>query len=162
VYAWSNDVSAIRVARQRFAQEEPRWLQRMHEVRMTTTHLLPQPVRLPICPAVTRSSEVISSSGAIFSCTEHPLVPEHEKNDVLIQIERADPDQPRPVGRYDDWHDRVGAGEQGCSGCVFLPVCGGSCPKHWGENDPPCPTYKYNIQQRLDLVAARRGLARSA
>jgi uncharacterized protein len=41
---------------------------------------------------------------------------------------------------------------------VFLPVCGGSCPKHWGEGDPPCPSYKFNIQQRLDLVAARAGL----
>jgi uncharacterized protein len=158
VYAWSNDVSAIRVAKQRFAEQEPRWLRRMHEVGMITRTLVPAQLRSPICPAVTRSAEVISSSGAIFSCTEHPLVPEHEQGDVLELVEQADHDRQRPAGRYDDWHDRINRGEQNCAGCVFLPVCGGSCPKHWGEGDPPCPSYKFNIQQRLDLVAARAGL----
>lgn len=158
VYAWSNDVSAIRVAKQRFAEQEPRWLRRMHEVGMVTRTLIPAQLKAPICPAVTRSAEVISSSGAIFSCTEHPLVPEHEQSDVLELIEQADHDRQRPAGRYDDWHDRINRGEQHCSGCVFLPVCGGSCPKHWGEGDPPCPSFKFNIQQRLDLVAARTGL----
>jgi uncharacterized protein len=158
VYAWSNDRTAVRRAKQRFAAEEPRWLRRMHEVGMVTRTLIPKPLKAPICPAVTRSSEVISSSGAIFSCTEHPLVPEHEQGDVLELVEQADHSRQRPAGRYDDWHDRVNRGEQNCSGCVFLPVCGGSCPKHWGDGVSPCPSYKFNIQQRLDLIAASTGL----
>ncbi|WP_043716249.1 radical SAM protein [Kutzneria sp. 744] len=158
VHAWSNDMSAPRVARQRFAAAEPRWLRRMHEVGMVTRTLIPAQLRGPICPAVTRSAEVISSSGAIFSCTEHPLVPEHEQGDVLELVEHADHDRQRPAGRYDDWHDRVNRGEQSCAGCVFLPVCGGRCPKHWGEGNPPCPSYKFNIQQRLELEALRTGL----
>jgi uncharacterized protein len=157
VYSWSNDVSAIRLARREFAEQEPRWLDRMAREGMKT-RLLPPPLREPICPAVTRSAEVISSTGALFSCTEHPLVPKHEAGDVLVQVELADPEQQRPAGRYDDWHDRIGRGEQGCAHCVFLPVCGGSCPKHWEEGDPPCPPYKLNIQQRLDIAAAQRGL----
>jgi len=72
---------------------------------MTTRTLIPAQLRGPICPAVTRSAEVISSSGAIFSCTEHPLVPEHEQGDVLELVEHADHDRQRPAGRYDDWHD---------------------------------------------------------
>jgi uncharacterized protein len=155
---WSNDGAASRVAKQRFAAAEPRWLRRMHEVGMTTRTLIPERLRAPICPAVTRSAEVISSSGAIFSCTEHPLVPEHEQGDVLELVEQADHSRQRPAGRYDDWHDRVSRGQQNCSGCVFLPVCGGQCPKHWGDGVPACPSYKFNIQQRLDLVAASTGL----
>ena len=45
---------------------------------------VPARLRGPICPAVTRSAEVISSSGGIFSCTEHPLVPEHEQGEEKI------------------------------------------------------------------------------
>ncbi|HTI27071.1 MAG TPA: SPASM domain-containing protein [Kutzneria sp.] len=156
--SWSNDVAAPRVARQRFAAAEPRWLRRMHEVGMVTRTMIPGQLRGPICPAVTRSAEVISSSGAIFSCTEHPLVPQHEQGDVLELVEHADHDRQRPAGQYDDWHDRINRGEQSCAGCVFLPVCGGGCPKHWGEGKSPCPSYKFNIQQRLDLEAARAGL----
>ncbi|GAA3436407.1 radical SAM protein [Kutzneria kofuensis] len=158
VQGWSNDASTTRTARQRFAAAEPRWLRRMHEVGMVTRTLIPAQLRGPLCPAVTRTAEVISSSGAIFSCTEHPLVPEHEQGDVLELVEHADHDRQRPAGRYDDWHDRINRGEQSCAGCVFLPVCGGSCPKHWGEGNSPCPSYKFNIQQRLDLEAARTGL----
>ncbi|MFC0543520.1 radical SAM/SPASM domain-containing protein [Kutzneria chonburiensis] len=158
VPSWTNDVAAPRVARQRFAAAEPRWLRRMHDVGMVTRTLIPGQLRGPICPAVTRSAEVISSSGAIFSCTEHPLVPQHEQGDVLELVEHADHDRQRPAGQYDDWHDRINRGEQSCAGCVFLPVCGGGCPKHWGEGKSPCPSYKFNIQQRLDLEAARAGL----
>jgi uncharacterized protein len=158
VHSWSNDVAAPRVARQRFAAAEPQWLRRMHEVGMATRTLIPGQLRGPICPAVTRSAEVISSSGAIFSCTEHPLVPQHEHGDVLELVEHADHDRQRPAGQYDDWHDRINRGEQSCAGCVFLPVCGGGCPKHWGEGKSPCPSYKFNIQQRLDLEATRAGL----
>lgn len=144
--------------RRGFAAAEPRWLRRMHEAGLTAGTLIPAQLTGPLCPAVTRTAEVISSSGAIFSCTEHPLVPAHEQGDVLELVEQADHDRQRPAGRYDDWHDRVNRGEQRCSGCAFLPVCGGRCPKRWGEGAPACPSYKHNIQQRLDLVAARSGL----
>lgn len=39
-----------------------------------------------------------------------------------------------------------------------MPTCGGSCPKAWQEGHPPCPGYKYNVQDRLDLIAAQCGL----
>ncbi|QUQ63024.1 radical SAM/SPASM domain-containing protein [Kutzneria sp. CA-103260] len=152
------EAPAWRRGEQRFAAAEPRWLRRMHEVGLVTGNLIPAQLTGPLCPAVTRTAEVISSSGGIFSCTEHPLVSTHEQDDVLELVEQADHDRQRPAGRYDDWHDRVNRGEQKCSGCVFLPVCGGSCPKRWGEGTSACPSYTHNIQQRLDLVAARSGL----
>lgn len=156
VYAWSNDVSAIRLGRQTLADAEARWLGRMLDLGMTV-RVLPRKLALAVCPAVTRSAEVISSSGAIFSCTEHPLVPTHEANDSLAQVEDLRPTTLRPVGQFDDWHDRIEGRQVPCSSCVFLPVCGGSCPKHWVEGDPPCPPYKLNIQQRLDLYATHTG-----
>ncbi|MFI9383662.1 SPASM domain-containing protein [Kutzneria sp. NPDC052558] len=146
--------------RARFAAAEPRWLRRMQEAGLGCGTLIPSPLARPLCPAVTRTAEVISSSGAIFSCTEHPLVPAHEQADILELVAHADHNRQRPAGRYDDWHDRVNRGQQPCSSCPFLPTCGGRCPKRWDDGAPACPSYKHNIQQRLDLVAAKSGLLR--
>jgi uncharacterized protein len=37
-------------------------------------------------------------------------------------------------------------------------LCGGACPKHWEEGVTPCPSYKFNIQDRLDIGAAQAGM----
>jgi uncharacterized protein len=39
----------------------------------------------------------------------------------------------------------------------MLPVCGGSCPKLWREGYVPCPSFKYNWEDRLDIAARRLG-----
>jgi uncharacterized protein len=55
--------------------------------------------------------------------------------------------------------ETTGEGATGPGGpCVFLPVCGGSCPNLWHDGPPPCPSYKFNIQARLDLTAETSGL----
>ena len=33
----------------------------------------------------------------------------------------------------------------------MLPTCGGGCPKEWEEGRIPCPTPKFNIEQRMVL-----------
>jgi uncharacterized protein len=65
--------------------------------------------------------------------------------------------QPRPPGGYDDWYDRVEAGRAPCAKCPLLPVCGGACPKLWLEGHTPCPSLRFNWDERLDLAAASLG-----
>ena len=52
---------------------------------------------------------------------------------------------------------RVEAGQAQCARCPLLPVCGGSCPKLWQEGHLPCPSLRFNWNERLDLAAARLG-----
>ncbi|WP_424210947.1 radical SAM protein [Streptomyces sp. BI20] len=157
VHSWGNDVSAIEVTRAAFAERELGWFRLLLRHGLGV-HVLPNQVKKVVCPATTRSSEIVSGTGNVFSCSEHPLVPEAERDLPLVHIERAGPEVLRPVGPYDDWNDTIERGGVGCTGCVFLPTCGGSCPKAWEEGHPPCPSYKFNVQGRLDLIAARGGL----
>src|ERR1022692_708763 len=60
---------------------------------------------------------------------------------------------------FDDWNDEVEQVKSWCTGCVFLPTCGGSGPEAWHEGHPPCPSYKLNAQGRLDLIARNCGLS---
>lgn len=158
VRPWSNDVSALELERPEFADRELGWMRLMHD-RGLAFMRMPNLAKRVTCPAVRRSAELISGKGQIFSCTDQPLVPGLEERAALGSV--ADPDLPeqRPVGLYDDWNDSIAAGKSGCRTCVFLPTCGGQCPKLWTEGYVPCPSYKFNAQGRLDLAAARIGLA---
>ena len=49
------------------------------------------------------------------------------------------------------WFDEIPNAEYWCKTCKFLPVCGGACPKSWYEGKPACPSFKYNINERLFL-----------
>ncbi|WP_329007698.1 radical SAM protein [Micromonospora rifamycinica] len=157
VHSWGNDVSNIEVSRRDFARTEIGWLRqlRANGLRFQVLPRIPSTV---LCPATTRFSEIISSTGNIFSCSEYPLVPAAERTLTLTHLSRAGEEVGRPVGPFDDWHDDIATGKSWCTDCVLMPTCGGSCPKAWREGHPPCPSYKYNIQERLDLIAEEYGL----
>jgi uncharacterized protein len=157
VRPWGNDVSAIELSRQEFADRELAWMRLMQQHGLSF-NVLPSFAKKVTCPAVHVSSELISGSGNIFSCTDHPLVPEAERDLALGHVSQNDLPVFRPAGEFDGWNDDIRQGKSWCRECVFLPTCGGSCPKAWSEGNPPCPGYKLNVQGRLDLAAARAGL----
>ncbi|GAA4933698.1 radical SAM/SPASM domain-containing protein [Streptomyces coeruleoprunus] len=161
VHSWGNDVSGIEVSKRHFADRETAWLRLLLRGGLTT-QVLPTTAKKVVCPATTTTAEIISSTGNIFSCSEHPLVPEAEQHLALTHIDRAGPDPVRPEGPYDGWNDEIEQGTTWCRDCVFMPTCGGSCPKAWHEGHPPCPSYKFNFQDRLDIVAAQCGLSPAA
>lgn len=152
---WSNDVSGMEVDVRQFAELEADWLGQMQVLGLNSP-VLPTTAKRITCPAVNRHAELISSTGNIFSCTDHPLVPESERDLALGHVTDLGLPVFRPRGQFDDWNEQVRDGRvSGCSRCVFLATCGGSCPKAWHEGNAPCPGYKYNIQARMDLVASR-------
>ncbi|SEL15049.1 radical SAM protein [Streptacidiphilus jiangxiensis] len=157
VHSWGNDVSDVELPGQAFAARELTWLGLMQDHGLRAQLLPSTPTRV-VCPAVTTSSEIISSTGNVFSCTEYPLVPEAEENRALTRLDLLGPEPGRPLGPFDGWHDDIANGLSWCTDCVFMPTCGGSCPKAWHEGHPPCPAYKFNIQGRLDLLAGECGL----
>lgn len=156
VYSWGNDVSDIEVERSEFSKLQVAWYQRMIDLGLHVS-VLPDSMVGTVCSATALRSEVISSSGNVFSCTEHPLVPQHEAADSLGKVKQL-PLTVRPVGPYDDWTETVESGKTWCATCKLLPVCGGACPKQWDEGNPPCPSYKFTVQERFDLIAEMNGL----
>ncbi|MHA6757034.1 hypothetical protein [Streptacidiphilus sp. PAMC 29251] len=77
-----------------------------------------------VCTAVTRVSEVVSIDGSIFSCTGQPLVPS-AVGETIGYITEVAAEAPRPLGAFDGWRERVGAGEQSDAGDrkgVLVPI----------------------------------------
>jgi uncharacterized protein len=152
VHRWSNDVSAIELPHSLYAAYETRWLITMLELGLNFV-AIPTGSKKVVCKAVTRVSEMISNTGAVFSCSEHPLVPKHERDDAVGSV-FDDPSTNRAPGRFAGFNQLIAEKRVPCGECPFLGVCGGACPKHWSEGVAPCPPYKYNIQARLDVAGA--------
>lgn len=155
VHSWGNDISAVELEARSYARRETEWLRLAADLGFGW-HALPTGTKTTACTATTRSSEIHDPEGRIYSCSEHPLVPGVRDTGVLARTEDLTGAELRPEGVFDDWYDQVENASQPCNGCPLLPVCGGSCPKLWREGHLPCPSLKFNLQERLDLVAVRR------
>lgn len=157
VRPWSNDVSALQIKIKEYAQREVVWIQQMADLGLTQL-LMPTATKPMPCQAPNRGAEVVTSAGGVFSCTEHPLVPKHEKESILIPLSTLGATRKRPLGEFDSWPSEVSKGEVPCAQCWMLPVCGGSCPKMWHEGGMPCPSSKFNMDERLSVFASRQGM----
>jgi uncharacterized protein len=158
VHSWGNDVSDVEMEPLRYAALETGWL--AHARRLGIGFIeLPRAVKQTTCIATNRHAELIDTAGKVYSCSEHPLVPRDRDRTLLATVSQLGLGQLRPSGMFDDWSDDLRGGAP-CSRCPFLPVCGGSCPKLWREGAKPCPSFKYNVHERLALLAARLGMTR--
>jgi uncharacterized protein len=156
VHSWGNDVSAVEVGAREYAAREAGWLALAYRLGLQVS-FLPALVRSNTCLATSRHGELLDTAGRVYSCSEHPLVPQADATQVVARIEELTAGLPRPSGQFDDWYSSVAAGEVPCKSCPLLPVCGGRCPKLWREGHVPCPSMKHNWPERLSLAAAERG-----
>jgi uncharacterized protein len=156
VHSWGNDVSAVELEGRRYAATEAGWLRLAHALGVGLT-ALPTVTKTRTCAATSPSVEIVDSAGRVYSCSEHPLVPGVRDTGVLATLDDLAGSARRPAGSFDDWYDQVGDGHQQCGRCPILPVCGGSCPKLWREGHIPCPSVKFNWEQRMEIAALKRG-----
>lgn len=154
VYPWSNDVSSVQLEKKHFAQLEVDWMLQLLRLGMEYTFLLKK--NEVTCVAVSPYSEVISTNGKIFTCTEHPLVPQHELQD-FVSSTNLKWENRSGKGKFDNFNQKILSKKIPCASCKLLGVCGGACPKHWDEGNIPCPSIKFNLQDRLNLVAVKMG-----
>ncbi|MFJ4680342.1 radical SAM protein [Kitasatospora sp. NPDC088783] len=155
VHSWGNDISSVEIGARKYAEQEAGWLRSAQQLGLRFLPL-PTATRATTCIATTRSGEVHDPGGKVYSCSEHPLVPGAQDSEVIARTEDLVGAGPRPSGRFDDWYDQVANPSQPCHRCPFLPICGGSCPKLWREGHVPCPSYKFNVQDRMDIAATSR------
>jgi uncharacterized protein len=156
VHSWGNDVTQVELGARSYAEREASWLRTAVRLGFQVPLMPAAPVAMT-CTATTRNAEVVDADGGVFSCTEHPLVPRDMEAGRLTTTEELAATARRPGGRFDGWYGEVAEGRWPCSTCPILPLCGGSCPKLWSEEMPPCPSAKFNWPARLALIAAGMG-----
>jgi uncharacterized protein len=157
VHSWGNDVSAVELEAHKYATREAEWL-RLADSLGVRFMLFPVATKASTCIATTRSGELLDPDGGVYSCSEHPLVPRDRETGLIATVDNLVAAQQRPAGAFDSWYDEVQQGGWPCAKCAFLPVCGGGCPKLWREGALPCPSFKFNWPDRLDMAATRLGL----
>ncbi|MDF7816463.1 radical SAM protein [Runella sp. MFBS21] len=153
IHSWGNDAHLLSLEKKAFAQQEMDWILEMFRLGFNP-RLLPglNPV---VCLSVTPDAEVFDAFGNVFDCTEVPYVSTYENTPYVLGnvsngLETIS--EHRPLLSF---HDEVAeGGHYPCTTCRMLPVCGGGCPKSWREGMAPCPTNKFNIEEKLKLYYA--------
>lgn len=133
-----------------FASEEIEWMISLVKAGFEVD-VIPQRKRV-VCSSVKNGSEVYDAFGTISSCWEVPYTKpysgsNYEIGHVLFPESVNDVDVPMR-----NWNDDVVLKDFGCKTCKLFPVCGGECPIHWENGTPACPSFKYNIEERLLLT----------
>lgn len=151
IYYWGNKELQNIITPQEFAKFEIDILHYML-IRGMKTDLLPKRV-YRTCFAQDKESFLVDPLGRLFNCDEVTPVPEYETiNSNKYQIgdleNGIDNCRSRIIGGF---HEKVLKGEFPCTHCIMYPTCAGLCHLRWIEGYKPCPSFKYNIKQRLDL-----------
>ncbi len=152
VYSWGNDAH-LSTTKEDYAINEIDYLLKLHEVGFEI-EAIPK-TRDIVCSAVLPNYELIDPNGKIFNCTEIPLVPmygdEYLIGNLKDSVTEIQDYEDRP---YTKWYDEIQDKSNGywCTSCKILPLCGGRCPKSWKDGVPPCPSMKFNIEDRLMLA----------
>jgi uncharacterized protein len=99
--------------------------------------------------ATKANSRVYDADGNIFTCTEVPYTKNQTVSPYFAGNLSDDGLSFRP---HTFWIDALkGKTQYPCSDCPMLPVCGGGCPKQWEEGEVPCPTFKFNAEEKLRM-----------
>lgn len=137
-----------------YAEMEIEWFIKMKELGFKEHNRIPDRI-LNTCMTTESNSELIDAKGEISYCWEVPYTPKFADNkDFIIGNLFNDNIQYRENYPLRDWFDDIKIGRnnsQNCKSCIYLPVCGGHCPIAWYKNRSACPSFKYNMEQRIIL-----------
>lgn len=142
-----NNASQNSLDRDAFASEEMEWVFEALRLGFTVEEFLPD--RGPACMVVNPGSEVYDAEGYITPCYEMNYTKMYKNTEHIIGNLISNKYQNKP-SLLRNWHKDI-IQNYPCYTCKYLPVCGGSCPKNWIKNEPTCPSFKYNLSDRLVL-----------
>lgn len=104
------------------------------------------------CMVTNDLSEVFDAYGDVYPCYELPYTPIYEKGKDYLGNVRTRNEIKTKKGKLRNWNEIFPKDDKiGCKKCIFFPVCGGGCPKTWLEGTPACPSFKFNIKDKLAI-----------
>lgn len=124
---------------------------------------LPYPRRfLGLCGAVKERGYVVVPNGDVHKCWDTVSVPHFRIGTVF------EPDSLAMHPRAVEWRSWTPFDNETCRECKLLPVCAGACAHKFVNNDQtlgeagslPCPSWKFQLKERLVLMAIRAGAKR--
>ncbi|WP_172406507.1 radical SAM/SPASM domain-containing protein [Pedobacter sp. AJM] len=152
IHDWGDNKATIKgVSKQEFADFEIEVYMRLLEHnRLKSTTVVPERVKKP-CMVVSQTSEVFDAFGNISTCWEVPYTPYYDDTKYYSGNLLKDAKISTDNAHMRNWFNEIPTNDSWCKSCKFLPLCGGACPKDWYEGTPACPSFKFNIEDRLLL-----------
>ncbi|MEO3404141.1 radical SAM protein [Mucilaginibacter sp. CAU 1740] len=150
IHDWGdNNATKINgISKEDFAQFEIDVFLELMKDGFNVNNLIP-PRKTYTCMVVSETSEVFDAFGNVSTCWEVPLTPAFENTPFISGNMVENPLIDTSDAAMRNWYDEIPTNDTWCKSCKFLPVCGGSCPKEWYNNSPACPSFKFNIDDRL-------------
>ncbi len=159
VHDWGNNDADLKIGltNDEYAPLEVDWIIKMKQLGFKTSNLVPSR-RYGTCLTTNPNDELIDADGKISYCWEVPYT-EGNSSDEKLYIGDLNNEKAIYKDNYQDaplrnWYNDIRTGKHNshnCKTCTFLPVCGGACPISWYKGKPACPSFKYNIEERLIL-----------
>lgn len=138
------------ISREEYALFEIDVFLKLKELGKLNSQIIPLRVQ-NVCMVVSSTSEVYDAHGNVSTCWEIPYTPAYDNTSYYSGNILKDKEVDTSKATMREWYDEIPTNESWCKSCKFLPVCGGSCPKHWYDGVPGCPSFKQNIDERLFL-----------
>lgn len=133
-----------------YAEMEIEWMLMALKMGFHIAPILPGRQIKP-CMVVEPDGEVYDADGNVFACYELPYTAAYEGPEY--QLGKVD----TIYSDYNEqaftrtWYSDIEKNVSPCPQCSLFPVCGGGCPKKWLRDEGTCPSFKYNMQDRLAL-----------
>lgn len=145
-----NNASEASLSKDAFSDIEIDWICELHQYGFQK-NLLPGR-KYGVCMVVNKDSEVVDAFGNLYPCWEVPYTPVYENSNYLIGNLKLPEESYNTNATTRNWHENIKEeGVSWCKKCQFFPVCGGGCPKSWLDGKPACPSFKFNMKDRLLL-----------
>ncbi|MEY4964008.1 MAG: hypothetical protein RLZZ323_1327 [Bacteroidota bacterium] len=142
-----NKASSVSLTRDNLAEHEINWFMEALKLGFMVDNFIPN--RGPACMVVNPTSEVYDAYGEVTPCYEMNYTDLYKDTEHIIGNLNSNVFSEK-ISPLRNWHTDI-IQNYPCYTCKFLPVCGGSCPKNWLKNEPTCPTFKFNMGDRLIL-----------
>ncbi|HSD13890.1 MAG TPA: radical SAM protein [Flavobacterium sp.] len=131
-----------------YAKEEVAWITHLIE-RKHINSLLPKR-NYNTCMATNSATYVYDAYGNVFNCTEVSYTKNFSESEFYLGSIEA-PNTELKTDYKNKWLTEIRNKKTLCYDCNLYPVCGGSCPKSWGEGNIPCPSFKYNLTTKIKM-----------
>lgn len=138
------------ISKEEYALLEIDVMLKLKELGVLNSGIIPLRVQ-NVCMVVSSTSEVFDAHGNVSTCWEIPYTPAYDNTSYYSGNILKEKEVNTSKAPMRDWYNEIPTNESWCKNCKFLPVCGGSCPKHWYDGVPACPSFKQNIDERLFL-----------
>lgn len=152
IHDWGDNKATIKgISKQEFADLEIEVLMRLMERNTFLKKDIVPPRNTKPCMVVSETSEVFDAYGNVSTCWEVPYTPYYENSEYYAGNMMKDENVSSENTVMRKWFSEIPTNNSWCKDCKFLPLCGGACPKDWNEGTPACPSFKFNIDDRLLL-----------